>query len=312
MPYKVLWHLEKGEFILLNKNKKAIKKRLGSGMLILTIMMCSMVGFASYSASMLAGSTFNTLESSGVALKAQQLAKNRADEIFVLSYKKMDDAAEVRKNIPGTNLYRETVVTPGEITNPDGTKQRELSVKIYKNDTDITPIFSLPLVRTKGINPPGVPVGTVIWFAGINPPEGFLVCNGQATTGYPELASVVGSSVPNLQGAFIRGYGSQTVAQNNGSTIGITPTVHQSGNFGELQGDAIRNITGNFNADIAAMGVLSTGGAFADLGGVYYGDSGDSGVLEARRFSFDSSRIVPTANENRPVNVALLPCIKHD
>ena len=304
MPYKVLWHLEKGAFILLNKTKK----RLGSGILILTIMMCTMVGFVAYSTSMLAGSTFNTLESSGMALKAQQLAKNRADEIFVLSYKKMDDAAEVRKNISGTNLYRETVVTPGEITNPDGTKQRELSVKIYKNDTDITPIFSLPLVRTKGINPPGVPVGTVIWFAGINPPEGFLVCNGQATTGYPELASIVGSSVPNLQGAFIRGYGSQTVAQNNGSTIGITPTIHQSGNLGEVQGDAIRNITGGVSS-----GAVEQNSAYA-WGAVYLAGSGP-GANDAWSdlgWRFDSSRIVPTANENRPVNVALLPCIKHD
>lgn len=305
MPYM---HLEKGAFILLNKTKK----RLGSGILILTIMMCTMVGFVAYSTSMLAGSTFNTLESSGVALKAQQLAKNRADEIFVLSYKKMDDAAEVRKNIPGTNLYRETVVTPGEITNPDGTKQRELSVKIYKNDTDITPIFSLPLVRTKGINPPGVPVGTVIWFAGINPPEGFLVCNGQATTGYPELASIVGSSVPNLQGAFIRGYGSQTVAQNNGTNVGVTSTLHQSGNFGEVHGDSTRKIFGGFWFS-EMIGATATG--------VFYQSSSyaqhtwrvacDQGVGHVWTY-FDTSRVVPTDNENRPINVALLPCIKHD
>lgn len=274
-----------------------------------------MVGFVAYSTSMLAGSTFNTLESSGVALKAQQLAKNRADEIFVLSYKKMDDAAEVRKNIPGTNLYRETVVTPGEITNPDGTKQRELSVKIYKNDTDITPIFSLPLVRTKGINPPGVPVGTVIWFAGINPPEGFLVCNGQATTGYPELASVVGSSVPNLQGAFIRGYGSQTVAQNNGSTIGITPTIHQSGNLGEVQGDSTRKIDGISTVTDDGIGLANYATRAFYASGFNYPINWDSYLGNYSRgvaISIDSSRIVPTANENRPVNVALLPCIKHD
>ena len=39
------------------------------------------------------------------------------------------------------------------------------------------------------------------------------------------------------------------------------------------------------------------------------GDSGDGGNNPAA-FDFDASRVVPTASENRPRNIALLACIK--
>jgi len=53
-----------------------------------------------------------------------------------------------------------------------------------------------------------------------------------------------GAAVPNYQGMFLRGYGSQAHAQENGSTIGITSTTHASGSLGVAQGDATRKADG--------------------------------------------------------------------
>jgi microcystin-dependent protein len=45
-----------------------------------------------------------------------------------------------------------------------------------------------------------VPTGSIMmWFTN-TPPSGWILCNGQSTTSYPELAAVVGATVPNLQG----------------------------------------------------------------------------------------------------------------
>lgn len=45
----------------------------------------------------------------------------------------------------------------------------------------------------------GVPTGSIMMWYTDTPPTGWLICNGQATTGYTALAAVVGATVPNMQ-----------------------------------------------------------------------------------------------------------------
>ncbi|WP_443020094.1 phage tail protein [Snodgrassella communis] len=141
-------------------------------------------------------------------------------------------------------------------------------------------------------------------------PVGWLKANGAviSRTLYANLFTAIGTAfgagdgkttfnLPDLRGEFLRGWddgrGVDSGRQN-----------------GSRQGDAIRNITG---ACSGARGVVLDGffGAFFDNGsrdavaatsveGVFYNDD----------FCFDASRVVPTANENRPRNIALLACIK--
>ncbi len=59
-------------------------------------------------------------------------------------------------------------------------------------------------VEPKAIS--GVPIGGVIPWTSGTVPEGFLECNGQSTSGYADLAAIVGSTVPDLRGEFIRGW----------------------------------------------------------------------------------------------------------
>jgi hypothetical protein len=126
---------------------------------------------------------------------------------------------------------------------------------------------------------------------------------------YPELSSAIGgtSAVPDLRGLFLRGYGSQSHAQNNGSTVGVTSTLHASGSLGAVQGDAIRNIDGTFPIETEnyQQDWNAISGAFfiMEFGRTYDGESGDN--EEEHTFGFDASRVVPTATENRPVNTAV-------
>ena len=144
-----------------------------------------------------------------------------------------------------------------------------------------------------------IPVGTVItWPSSSWPPDAdnWLECNGQAinSTVYPELVALVGATVPDYRGIFLRGHGSQT--STHYGTVN-----HASARLGELQGDAIRNMQGRVVANPARRGSSPTG-PFYDSGEGWnnHTDTGSSGTIW-----FDASRATPTAAEIRPVNRAV-------
>ncbi len=146
----------------------------------------------------------------------------------------------------------------------------------------------------------GVPVGTIIsWPVATNPEDmdNWLECNGQniSPSVYPELFAVVGNSVPDMRGLFLRGYGAQA-SSHYGSV------VHQSGELGMIQGDAIRNITGG-SGDSPSSGAYYYGALAGGAGGArkFAGE----GLRGRSALNFDASRVVPTAEENRPVNTAV-------
>ena len=153
----------------------------------------------------------------------------------------------------------------------------------------------------------GVPIGTIIiWGYAKNPSEDYgvwLDCDGRNVSNYPNLVAAIGSTtIPDYRGLFLRCQGSQTVGE----------TVHSSPAVGVKQGDAIRNITGNFtalhqiNADIRATGAFT-------YRNQNIGEGGDrNSAQETPLYTFDASRVVPTANENRPVNATVRFLIKAD
>ena len=89
-----------------------------------------------------------------------------------------------------------------------------------------------------------------------------------------------------MRGLFLRGQG------GNAAALGV------------IQSDAIRNITGTFVAGLWHETISQTSGAFRDAGSAGPGDEGTED-FSTRLFVFDASRVVPTAEENRPVNVAV-------
>lgn len=167
-----------------------------------------------------------------------------------------------------------------------------------------------------------VSIGSIETFAGVAAkiPEGYLLCNGQevSRTTYKDLFDVIGTTygstsgitfkVPDLRGKFIRGNGSTTF--NSGGYGNIT---HSSAGLGVTQGDAIRNIIGSTGTNGRWLDSASVmmDGAFANANRIVMPNVLGSGSLTLTGFTFDTSRVVPTANENRPINMAMNYIIKY-
>ena len=138
-------------------------------------------------------------------------------------------------------------------------------------------------------------VGMTAYFAVDNIPSGWIAFDEVATQvteqRYPELyRHLVGkygsiNSVPKVADRFLRNAG-------NGLSVGQT------------QEDAIRNITGKFGP---VDGDGRHTGAFRQEESFGYGSTWSDSRWWV---SFDASRVVPVANENRPKSLILKLCIK--
>ncbi|WP_252400704.1 phage tail protein, partial [Escherichia coli] len=139
-----------------------------------------------------------------------------------------------------------------------------------------------------------LPVGVPVPWPSPTPPTGWLKCNGAAFSAeeYPELAKAYPTNkLPDLRGEFIRGW-------DDGRGVDAGRQLLSS------QGDAIRNIEGFADGGI--------GMSFDVIRGAFY-DAGTRSATMANNttaigktddLGFDASRVVPTANENRPRNIA--------
>lgn len=113
--------------------------------------------------------------------------------------------------------------------------------------------------------------------------------------------------------------GNETIPRATLTITSVTSThygtvQHQSNGLGELQGDAIRNIYGRFVVDdIVGNGgynrQYSPNGAFKVVGSAYY-DARSHESWNGCLVSFNTSYVVPTANEDRPINRAVRYFIK--
>lgn len=147
-----------------------------------------------------------------------------------------------------------------------------------------------------------IPVGVPLPWPKNAPPSGWLECNGSAfdTNKFPALANAYPSgTLPDLRGVFIRGKDNNRGLDPNRSIL-------------SYQDDAIRNIWGRLSVvgRGAGAGPIEGEGAIqADSrwnAAVKGGDRDDWG----RIFSFNASRVVPVAHENRPRNVAFMYIVK--
>lgn len=281
---------------------KTIKCRSGSGILIFTLILCFIIATIGYSMSQLTGVTFASLETSAVAIQAQQLAKSRGDEVAAMQYSNIPTLApETRQLINNTGLYRQTTVNE-EITNSDSSKTIPVIIDIFRNTTDSNSIYTLQISASNKATTQGVPTGTIIWFASNIPPPGFIICNGQSTAVYPELAKIVGSTVPDLRGEFIRGL-----------DLGRGLDEETLRSVRSIQSAGLPNILGSVGVFITDVRFRSNSGALniTRNGGWLNVPSG--GVASEDSISFDASKsniLYGSSNTVRPRNIALLPCIK--
>lgn len=141
-----------------------------------------------------------------------------------------------------------------------------------------------------------LPVGIPVPCPSVTPPTGWLKCNGAAfdKVKYPALALAFPSGIlPDLRGEFIRGW-------DDGRGVDADRSLLTS------QGDAIRNITASLCDLSANSGVEGTTGAayISWRWGSKTNITTGSTSWGQYNLVIDASRQVPTANENRPRNVA--------
>ncbi|MDQ8579968.1 phage tail protein [Klebsiella sp. CN_Kp091] len=144
------------------------------------------------------------------------------------------------------------------------------------------------VINGTDVSPVGIPQPWPLTSA----PLGWLICNGAAfdKAMYPYLAAAYPSGkLPDLRGEFIRGW-------DAGRGVDAGRAILAA------QGDAIRNITGSINGLGGEGGAIYYKSTPAKTSWVHWG--GDNTFHDVLSYGFDASRVVPTASENRPRNIA--------
>jgi len=212
-----------------------------------------------------------------------------------------------------------------------------VNAKMADDSVNTAEIVSQAVTRAK-VTPGGFnPVGTVIWYAGSSAPAGYLKANGDSiangsgttqgiTANFSELYAVIGSTLPDLRGEFVRGWDdgkgtdsgraikSTQSAQN--AQHNHTATSSSSTSTTSLTGSATK-ISETFQSGSGtASGIFSHGG---NTTGGYTPNATDSSATGNLNIDASHSHTVTTTtsianqggNEARPRNVALLACIKY-
>ncbi|MBN6245214.1 tail fiber protein, partial [Escherichia coli] len=120
----------------------------------------------------------------------------------------------------------------------------------------------------------------------------FLKFNGStfSATTYPKLALVIPSlTLPDARGEFPRIW-------DDGRGVDAGRAIFSA------QGDAIRNIVGSINALGAESGAFYYSRTPSTGSWVHW--AADTATHDVMTYDFDASRVVPTASENRPRNIA--------
>ena len=208
--------------------------------------------------------------------------------------------------------------------------------KMADDSVNTAEIVSQAVTRAK-VTPGGFnPVGTVIWYAGSSAPAGYLKANGDSiangsgttqgiTANFSELYAVVGSTLPDLRGEFIRGWD-----DGKGTDSGRAIKSTQSGQNAQHNHTATSSSSSTQAAHSHSLNyerklVEDTGwaritdirreGGDGDGGADTFTNDTTSGFMNNATPAITTTTTTSIANqggtEARPRNVALLACIKY-
>ena len=254
-----------------------------------------------------------------------------------------DDASTDGNRAVTTNHIRDNAITmaklgsgalPTDITVDHGNIVADAIRTAEIKDSEIT-LAKLAAAVANSL----VPVGTIIYFAGLYPPIGYIKANGDninsttttftgsdykqvnadytgivdiGTIDTSRLYKVVGNILPDLQGQFVRGYrGVNNNIDNSGTTAHVSSGGLWSSSYGtdtvlRIQSDDFKTHQHEFGSDDQ---VRSQGG-YTSLGSFSYDANSDtSGSGQRARTKDDNTNSGGT--ETRPMNIALLACIKY-
>lgn len=179
----------------------------------------------------------------------------------------VDGTRLAAQSVAFSHLLPSIIATEGQVT--EGTAKNVL----------MTPF--LTQLMFQAFNPPAVPPGTIIHYAGRTIPSGWLICNGAlvSRTDYAALFAAIGTlystgdgvttfGLPDLGGQFIEG----------ASYTGYVGNYHSAG---------LPNVTGSFTSH-GNTGSMETTGAFTNGGTGVHSNSG--GASDGRHIYMDANR----------------------
>lgn len=202
----------------------------------------------------------------------------------------VDGARLATRSVAFSHLLPAIIATVGQVT--EGTAKNVL----------MTPFLTKLMVQA--FNPPAVPPGTIIHYAGRTVPSGWLICNGAhvSRTDYAALFAAIGTiygtgngsttfGLPNLDGRFLEGT----------TYTGSVGTYHSAG---------LPNITGSFTSH-GNTGSMVTTGPFTNGGPRIHSNSG--GAEDGRTVYMDANRcssLYGTTGTVQPAAMLTLVLIK--
>lgn len=173
--------------------------------------------------------------------------------------------------------------------------------KLELNQLTVAIQAMIDATNTANVSLKNILIGVPIPYPLSTVPAGCLAMNGQRfdKSRYPKLALKYPSGIlPDIRGEFIRGL-------DNGRGVDTGRRVLSG------QGDAIRNITASHTIAAEYDNDKVEGAFSGDVRAKKAGEShkciNQSALYEythVEEIKFDASRVVPTANENRPRNIA--------
>ena len=231
------------------------------------------------------------------------------------------EIANMADNSVGTNeLVNDSVTDDKMADNAIATSSlKDNAVTIAKmadNSVGTSEIVNNAVTRAK-VTPGGFnPVGTVIWYAGSTAPAGYLKCNGDSiangsgttqsiTADFSELYAIVGSTLPDLRGEFVRGW-------DDGKGTDSGRSIRSAQGDQNKQHNHTANVTDPGHTHVY-IGSATTQGVDTDS------HNHDDAVLEDTENKTSNSNTTGISvsivndggNETRPRNIALLACIKY-
>ena len=247
----------------------------------MTIIAAVIISLTAVSLAKVHNLALNTLSSNKTAMQAQQYAAAKADFVKLVKYDEL--TAQNRTEIINSDGYQDEVNIGNETSYPNNNKikQKLCTINVYKGHEPI-PRSTLIVTRLSvEQNSGGVPIGTIIAWPGTAEPTEYgvwLLCNGQSSAAYPKLRSIIGNTVPNLNGRFLEGTTS-------------TPR--------EFKEAGLPNITGTFYHDPYADRYKPTGAFYQWIAHGWkqlFGESGNGGEVY-----FDASFSSPVYGKSTTV-----------
>ena len=142
-----------------NQEKTAARCR-GSSLISIVVIASLVFSILGLAFTQMMQTTFSGLNSSNIAIQAQQYAASKAELIKLTKYEDLE--TQPLKDVPDTQ-FQDEVELSTETVNDDDIKQRTVTVSVYKKGDSLARVkLKIPRSSIEKEESSGVPIGTII------------------------------------------------------------------------------------------------------------------------------------------------------